>query len=153
MNDPQTPICTSMATTSPKQHEVVLDQPQCGLITDVRRYFGRRRLNRDLAKWFTAATNFKANGLPAGSPAYRQLYDQSCQSIQRHATVWGVDPEKITVEIPALYSLQQLAHPAPKSTPNLAVLIVALTAAFFSAAALLGASSGIFHLIEQTISR
>ena len=142
-------------TISGKQHKAVSNQlqPAPGLISRARQYLDRRRLNHDLAKWLTAATNFKANGLPAGSPAYQQLYDRSCERIQRYAASWETPPDRILVEVPALYSLQKLAHPPARPASHPIALFIAVVAIFFGLAALLGASDGIFHLVEKVIAR
>ena len=138
----------------PKRQSAAVNRPQPvpSLISRARQYLDRRRLNHDLAKWLTAATNFKANGLPAGSPAYQQLYDRSCERIQRYAASWATSPDKILIEVPALYSLQKLAHPPVKPASHPIALFMAVIAIFFGLAALLGASDGIFHLVERIVA-
>ena len=148
-------MSTPMIMTIPrKQHEAVSNQPQPGpgLIASTRQYLDRRKLNRDLAKWLTAATNFKANGLPAGSPAYQQLYDRSCERIQTYAASWATSPDTILIEVPALYSLQKLAHPPVTPTSHPIALLIAVIAVFLGLAALLGASDGVFHLVERIVA-
>ena len=127
-----------------------------GLISRTRLYLDRRRMNRDLARWFAAARDFKANGLPAGSPAYQQLYQQSCEGISRLSHTWGISRDKIAVEMPGLYSLQKLAHPEPqvaRKMPNPFVMFLALALVLCGLAAALGGATGIFHLVEGTIAR
>lgn len=136
----------------PQAPEVAVAKP--GPIARAKQYVDRRRLNHDLAKWFTAAKNFKNNGLPEGSPEYIKLYQQSCSRIAQHASTWNIPSDSIVVEIPALYTLQKLAHPAPKpARPNPVAWGVMLISVLFILAAVFGAAGGVFQLVEKAIAR
>ena len=123
----------------------------------------RRSMNRDLARWFAAAKDFKANGLPAGSDPYQLLYQQSTERIRQLSATWNIAIDKIACEMPGLYTLQKLAHPQPKPTRNpalaahplrtLLVVMVFLTLVLCLGAAALGGASGIYHLVERSIVR
>jgi hypothetical protein len=129
-------------------------QSSDSLLGRARLALDNRRMKRDLSRWFTAAKDFKANGLPSGSPAYQQLYQQSCDKIISHSEKWGIAPEKITVEMPGLYSLQRLTEVTPpKTRANPLVAVIALVLALFGLSAALGGASGVYHLVERLITK
>jgi hypothetical protein len=124
-----------------------------GLFAQMHQQVDAYRMKRDLSKWFAASTHFKANGLAAGEAPYQQLYEQSCTRIRAHAERWGVPPEKLLIELPALYSLQKLAHPPVTAKAHPAAMSAGLVAALFAVTALLGACDGVFHLVAGWIAR
>jgi hypothetical protein len=77
----------------------------------VRHYFDRRHLEASLASLVEAARGHEAHGVPAGSPQYLVLYQQSERLITDYCQRWRRTADQLNAELPALGRLRRLAEP------------------------------------------
>lgn len=71
------------------------------------------KLERELFQIVNTANGHQAKGLPAGSPAYVELYRQATGKIDTFCTTHRVDRLSIEQQVPVLRELEQLTHSAP----------------------------------------
>jgi hypothetical protein len=82
----------------------------------VQHYFDRWHLEANLASLLEAARGHEAHGVPAGSPQYLVLYQQSERLITDYCQRWQIAPDQLNAELPALGRLRQLAEPPLRQT-------------------------------------
>ncbi|MGO8717739.1 MAG: hypothetical protein ACLQMO_00805 [Acidobacteriaceae bacterium] len=100
----------------------------------VQHYFARRDLEANLATLLDAARGHEAHSVPAGSPQYLVLHNQSERLVTGYCARWQVTPDQLNAELPALGRLRQLAQPPLRKTPmiNIALAFLACMAAAFA---------------------
>jgi hypothetical protein len=70
----------------------------------------RKRLILKLSAALKIAQDHQANGLPAGSAEYSQIYQQCLNLIDAYVDTWGVDRDELIVQMPALGALERMTH-------------------------------------------
>jgi hypothetical protein len=100
----------------------------------VQHYFARRDLEAHLATLLDAARGHEAHNVPAGSPQYLILHQQSERLTTGYCQRWQVPPDQLNAELPALGRLRQLAQPSLRKTPmiHIALAFLACIAAAFA---------------------
>ena len=100
----------------------------------VQHYFARRDLEANLAALLDAAHGHEAHSVPAGSPQYLVLHQQSERLIAGYCQRWQVTPDQLNAELPALGRLRQLAQPSLRQarTINVTLIVIASLAIAFA---------------------
>jgi hypothetical protein len=100
----------------------------------VQHYFARRDLEANLATLLDAARGHETHSVPAGSPQYLVLHQQSERLIAGYCQRWQVTPDQLNAELPALGRLRQLAQPSLRQarTINVTLIVIASLAIAFA---------------------
>jgi hypothetical protein len=100
----------------------------------VKHYFARRDLEAHLATLLEAARGHESHSVPAGSPQYLVLFQQSERLITAYCERWQKTPAQLNAELPALGRLRQLAQPPLRKTPmvHITLAFLACMAAAFA---------------------
>jgi hypothetical protein len=99
----------------------------------VQHYFARRDLEANLATLLDAARGHEAHNVPAGSPQYLILHQQSERLTTDYCQRWQVTADQLNAELPALGRLRQLAQPPLRKAPMIHIalaFLVCMAAAF-----------------------
>ena len=115
----------------PKVCEAALVRLQTASKTQLRavqHYFARRDLEANLATLLDAARGHEAHSVPAGSPQYLVLHQQSERLINAYCQRWQVTPDQLNAELPSLGRLRQLAEPPLRKAPTINITLILLAA-------------------------
>jgi len=104
----------------------------------------------------TALAHQKENRLPLGSDAYRILYREVREAMQRYCEASGETEEDVIAHVPAIWKLRQLAEPgsgkkAAGSRSVFPTVVVGLVTAVICLF-LIGASAAVISAGNQLVS-
>lgn len=109
----------------------------------------RRSFERRLEAIIRVGLAHQSGGLPAGGGQYKLLRENADELCAHFAQRWGISPELLDAQIPAIRKLKSLADPAPKPEPAVLVSlgVVCAMALFFLLGVFAGLTSVGYHLI------